>query len=142
MPGRLIFCRASWCVKKLRIMQKRSGKGDNQPLVEIRISVCPTGGRRNGGLRVEVLLVPSRSTRQAKNKRHRKQKPPRHQPRKGQLDWDEVSRLLEKLEEQVPEFIKRAREAEAREQSKRFAHAEPSPGVAQLKKLYLRRPLE
>ena len=122
-------------------MQKLSGQGDDKPLVEIRITVCQAGSRRNG-LRVEVLLVPSRSHRQAKNKRNRKQKAPRHQPRKVRLDWDEVSRLLEKFEEGKPEFVKRAREAEAREAAKRFAPAEPSPGVEELRRLYLRRPID
>jgi hypothetical protein len=58
------------------------------------------------------------------------------------LDWDEVSRLLEKFEEEKPEFIKRAREAEAREAAKRFVQAEPPTGVEELRELYLRRPIE
>jgi hypothetical protein len=122
-------------------MQKLSGQGDDKPLVEIRITVCQAGSRRNA-LRVEVLLIPSSSHRQAKSKRNRKQKAPRHQPRGGRLDWDEVSRLLEELEEQIPEFIRRAREAEAREAAKRFAPAEPSPRVEELRRLYLRRPID
>ena len=63
-------------------------------------------------------------------------------PKPVVIDWAEVDRLLEEHERNRPEHEKRAREAKAREQARKFRPVRPSKAVEELRKLYLRRPLE
>lgn len=101
-----------------------------------------------GGSKVQCLPVPPINEGQTSGPGKRKQRAqcrgrkPNRKPRPVNIDWDELTRRLQKHEQDLPESEKTAREVRAREEAKRYPCAKPSAAVEALKKLYLGRPLE